>query len=245
MTPDTFVCYLGGIGLAIVLTVAACVVARRDPDGKGVIISRVLSVLLLAKGALWFYTIFTDGPWHASYGLPLYLCDFAVFVAAAACWWRSPLLVEVTYFWALAGVVQALITPDLPRTLSHLLVFQYTFGHLAVVAAAIYLVVGLKVYPRRLATVRVYLVTLLFTAVTGLVDWKTGGNYMFLQRTPHSWSILNLFGPWPWYIVVAGLVAAVFFLILNLPFWWMRRGQIEGPGQTVTTVVGVTTHRTG
>lgn len=234
MTPDTLDCYLGGIGLAIILTVAACRVARTDPGGKGIVLSRVLAILLLAKGALWFYTIFTDGPWHASYGLPLYLCDFAVFVAAAACWWRTPLLVEVTYFWALAGVVQALITPDLPHTLSHLLVFQYTFGHLAVVAVAVYLVVGLKLYPRRFAIVRVYGFTLLFTAGTGLIDWLTGGNYMFLRRTPHSWSILNLFGPWPWYIVVAGLVAIVFFLLLNLPFWWMRRAKNGDPAQTMT-----------
>jgi hypothetical integral membrane protein (TIGR02206 family) len=180
-------------------------------------------VILLAKGALWFYTIFTDGPWHASYGFPLYLCDFAVFVAAAACWWRSKFLVEVIYFWALAGCIWGLITPDLPPTLSHLLVFQYTLGHLAIVASALYLVIGLRIYPRPFAVLRVYGVTLLFTGMTAVVDLLTGGNYMFLRRTPHSWSVLNLFGPWPWYLIVAGIVAFGLFLLLNTPFWLMRR----------------------
>jgi hypothetical integral membrane protein (TIGR02206 family) len=223
MTKDTLTLYFLGIGLAVVVTAIACYYARIDPMRKGVWIAKVGSVILLAKGALWFYTIFTDGPWHASYGLPLYLCDFAVFVAAAACWWRSQFLVEIIYFWALAGCIQGLITPDLPRTLSHLLVFQYTLGHLAIVASALYLVIGLRIYPRAFAVLRVYGVTLLFTGVTAVVDRFTGGNYMFLRRTPHSWSVLNLFGPWPWYIVVAGIVAFGLFLLLNLPFWLMRR----------------------
>jgi hypothetical integral membrane protein (TIGR02206 family) len=225
MTLITLHYYIGGIVVAIVATVTFCRIARVDQDGKGITIARFLSILLLAKGLLWFYTIFTDGPWRSSYGLPLYLCDIAVFVAAAACWWRSQLLVEVLYFWALAGVIEGIITPDLPRTLSHLLVFQYALGHLAVVAAAIYLVVGLKIFPSRFAVVKVYIITILYTALTAFVDWRTGGNYMFLRRRPHSWSILNLFGPWPWYIAIAGVVAILFFLVLNLPFWFMRARQ--------------------
>jgi hypothetical integral membrane protein (TIGR02206 family) len=225
MTPTTLHFYIGGIVLAIVVTATVCRIARVDRDGKGIMIARFIAVLLLAKGLLWFYTIITDGPWHASYGLPLYLCDIAVFVAAAACWWRTQLLVELLYFWALAGVVEGIITPDLPRTLSHLLIFQYTFGHLTVVAAAVYLVVGLQMYPRRYAAVKIYIITIIYTALAAIVDWRTGGNYMFLRRRPHSWSILNLFGPWPWYIVIAGIVALLFFSALNLPFWVIRNHQ--------------------
>ena len=223
MTKDTLLLYLLGIALAAVLTAAACYYARNGPAQRAVAIAKVGSVILLAKGILWFCTIFVFGQWRASYGLPLYLCDFAVFVAAAACWWQKQLLVEIVYFWALAGVVQGLITPDLPRTMPHLLVFQYTLGHLAVVAAAVYLVAGMRLYPRRYAIARVFLFTIAFTALAGLVDWWTGGNYMFLRRTPHSWSVLNLLGPWPWYIPEAGVVALVLFLGLNLPFWLQRR----------------------
>ncbi|WP_276970419.1 TIGR02206 family membrane protein [Ferrimicrobium acidiphilum] len=238
MTPTTLHYYIGGIVVAIVATVVFCRIARVDHDGKGVTIARFLSILLLAKGLLWFYTIFTDGPWRPSYGLPLYLCDIAVFVAAAACWWRTQLLVEVLYFWALAGVIEGIITPDLPRTLPSLLVFQYTLGHLAVVVAAIYLVVGLQIVPNRFAVVKVYIITVLYTAFTAFVDWSTGGNYMFLRRRPHSWSILNLFGPWPWYIAIAGLVALVFFLALNLPFWFIRAHERQTIPSASTTEVG-------
>lgn len=223
MAPATLHWYIAGIVLATLTTVVACQIGRMDPTGKGVMIARILSIILLGKGLLWFYTTFNDGPWRASFGLPLYLCDIAVFVGAAACWWRNRFLVDLLYFWALAGVIEGVITPDLPRTLSSLLVFQYTLGHLVIISAAIYLVVGLKLYPRRYSAMKSYIVTIAYTVFTAWTDWMTGGNYMFLKRRPHSWSILNLFGPWPWYIVVAGVVGALLFMVLNLPFWHMRR----------------------
>ena len=88
------------------------------------------------------------GSFSPTTSLPLALCNMAALVAAAACWWRTALLVELTYFWGLAGTLQAVITPDLNAGFPHLVFFQYTVGHLGIVVAAVYLVVGLGLVPR-------------------------------------------------------------------------------------------------
>jgi uncharacterized membrane protein YwaF len=70
-----------------------------------------------------------------------------VIVAAVACWWQVPLLVELIYFWGLAGTLQAVITPDLAVGFPHPMFFEYVVGHLGIVLAAVFLVVGLRLTP--------------------------------------------------------------------------------------------------
>jgi len=94
-----------------------------------------------------------------------------------------------------------------------------------VVLAALFLVIGLGLQPRRDSVRRIFLLTLAFTAAIALIDLVTGGNYMYLRRVPAEGSLLSLMGPWPWYIAVGVLVASVVLVLLDAPFrLWSRRG---------------------
>jgi hypothetical integral membrane protein (TIGR02206 family) len=155
-------------------------------------------------------------------------------VAAAACWTRVAVLVELTYFWGLAGTLQAVITPDLNAGFPHLVFFQYMVGHLGIVVAALYLVVGLRITPRPGAVLRVFAITLGYTAFVGLVDGLTGANYMFLRAPPGEWTLLKVLGPWPWYIGSAAGVALVLLLALDAPFWASRRRRAAVPSLTAS-----------
>jgi hypothetical integral membrane protein (TIGR02206 family) len=160
----------------------------------------------------------------------------AVLVAAAACWWRIPVLVELTYFWGLAGTLQGVLTPDLSIGFPHLVFWQYVVGHLAIVLAALFLVVGMQIVPRRHAVPRVFATTLGYTAMVGVVDLVTGANYMFLRAPPGEWTLLRLLGPWPWYLLSATGVALILLILLDLPFWPGRRrttGNGIGPSPAV------------
>jgi hypothetical integral membrane protein (TIGR02206 family) len=132
-------------------------------------------------------------------------------------------LVELTYFWGLAGTLQAVITPDLNAGFPHLVFFQYLAGHLGIVLAALYLVVGLQIAPRPGAVVTTFAVTVAYTAFVGAVDALSGANYMFLRHPPGNWTLLKVLGPWPWYIASAAGVALVLLAALDLPFWIARR----------------------
>jgi hypothetical integral membrane protein (TIGR02206 family) len=184
----------------------------------------VLGAVLGADAVSFVVALAVQGKFSAKTSLPFALCDMAVIVAAAACWWRIPLLVELTYFWGLAGTLQAVITPDLNVGFPHLVFFQYMAGHLGIVVAALFLVVGLRIRPRPKAVPRVLGITAAYTAFVGLIDATTGANYMFLRTPPSNWTLLRVLGPWPWYVLSATGVALVLLVILDAPFWAERRG---------------------
>jgi hypothetical integral membrane protein (TIGR02206 family) len=179
---------------------------------------RLIGCALVADALVYSLGLVVAGSWSASTSLPLPLCDVGVLMAAVACWWQAPLLVELTYFWGLAGTLQGVLTPDLGAGFPHLVFFEYVVGHLGIVVAALFLVVGLRLAPRPGAVGRVFAVTALYTAFVGVVDWVSGANYMFLRSPPREWTLLRLLGPWPWYLFSAAGAALVLLFILDLPF---------------------------
>jgi hypothetical integral membrane protein (TIGR02206 family) len=217
------VAYGVSIGLGLLAGVVLCVAARRHPGRWAAAAARAIGVALVAVAVSWTIGLAVEGTWSAKTSLPLALCDVAILVAAAACWWRLPLLVELTWFWGMAGTLQAVATPDLSVEFPHLAFFQYVVGHEGIVLAALFLVVGMRIAPRRGAVTRVLAITVGYTALVGLVDAVTGANYMYLRRPPGSWTVLRLLGPWPWYIASAAGVAVVLLVVLDSPFWAGRR----------------------
>ncbi len=217
----------GAYWSAVLLTLTGGIVlaleARRRPGPWCAWAARALGALL-GVVAISFVTVqATGGAWTARADLPVALCDAALVVGAVACWWPVAVLVELTWFWGLAGTLQGLLTPDLDVGPAHLAFWQYVLGHAGIVGAALLLVVGLRREPRPGSVGRVFVISALYTAFVGLVDAVTGADYMFLRRPPGEWTLLRLLGPWPWYIVSAAGVALVLFTILDMPFWPGRR----------------------
>src|SRR5437870_11438719 len=215
--------------VAIALSTALLVVAARRRPGSWL---KVLAAVLVVDEVSWWFFLLGGGQpgSQVALSLPLQLCDVAIFIAAAALWTRRQLVVEVTYFWGLAGTIQALLTPDLPQHFPSYPYFQYYIAHGGVIAAALILVIGLRLQPRRLAMVQVAFITVAYAAVVGAVDAIAGANYMYLRAKPPSPTLLDVLGPWPWYILVAGLIGFALFAILDAPFRLARE-----PGQTSRT----------
>jgi hypothetical integral membrane protein (TIGR02206 family) len=180
---------------------------------------RAIAVVLAVDAVVFVARPLVDGDWSVRTSLPLALCDVALVVAAVACWWPGWLLgVELTYFWGLAGTLQAVLTPDLTAGFPELEFFLFVVGHIGIVLAALYLVVGLRIAPRPGAVPRVFGITAAYAALVGLFDWATGSNYMFLAAPPERASLLSVLGPWPWYLLSASAVAYGLLLLLDLPF---------------------------
>jgi hypothetical integral membrane protein (TIGR02206 family) len=215
--------YWTTVALAAAVCLATCLAARRWPGAWRVTAARVIGLALAADVVIYSIGEAVQGSWSAKTDLPLALCDVAALVAALACWWRRPLLVELTYFWGLAGTLQAVLTPDLNVGFPHLVFFEYLVGHLGIVYAALFLVVGLGLRPRPGSVPRVFAITAIYTAFVGLIDGVTGANYMFLRQPPGEWTVLRLLGPWPWYTCSAAALALVLLTLLDLPFWSSRR----------------------
>jgi len=208
--------HLGALAV-IACAISAMVVAARARPGPWI---RVLAIVLVVDEVSWWIYLLAGGVPGARLvqSLPLQLCDVAIFVAAVALWTRSRMFVEITYFWALAGTIQALLTPDLPQHFPSYPYFQYYLAHGGVVGAALILVVGLRLYPRPMAVARVGAITVAYAAVVGLIDWLTQSNYMYLRFKPPGGSLLDLLGSWPVYILAAAAVGVILFAVLDAPF---------------------------
>ena len=147
-----------------------CLDARRRPGRWTLAVAEAIGLALAAVAVSYTVGLVLAGTWSARTSLPLALCDMGVVVAAVACWWRVAVLVEITYFWGLAGTLQGVLTPDLDVGFPHLVFFQYVVGHLGIVVAALFLVVGMRIEPRPGAVPRVFSITAAYTALVGLVD---------------------------------------------------------------------------
>lgn len=221
--------HIGALAVIAVAIVLLVVAARRRP---GRWIAVLALVLVVDEVSWWIYMAAGGGEaGQRAQPLPLQLCDVAIFIAALALLTRHLLLVEVSYFWGLAGTIQALFTPDLPQHFPSYPYFQYYIAHGGVVAAALVLVAGLRIRPRPWAFVNVAGLTVAYAALVGIVDVLTGADYMYLRSKPLAPTPLDWMGPWPWYILSAGVVALVLFVILDAPFRWrpgrLREGRAE------------------
>jgi hypothetical integral membrane protein (TIGR02206 family) len=161
--------------------------------------------------------------------LPLHLTDAATIAAVIALWSGSALAFELTYFWALTATVQALLTPDLRRGFPDYRWWWFVVAHVGVVVAAVFLAWGLRRTPRAGAVPRTFLWSLGVTALAAAGTLAFDGNYMFLREPPSTGSLLDVMGPWPWYIASSAALALALFWLLDRPFDG-RRGRRRGTG---------------
>ena len=207
------------LALLVVLAVLLCVAARRAPGSWMGAVAAIIALALVIAELSWQPYVLANHTWSLGASLPVQLCDVAGFVAAAALLWRQLLLVEIAYFWGVGGTLQAVLTPDLKD--QHFPSFpylQFYVTHDLVILAGLFLVFGLALAPRPGAVRRIFLLTVAFAAVVGLIDLVTGGNYMYLRQVPASGSLLDLMGPWPWYILAGAVFTLVVLAILDAPF---------------------------
>lgn len=156
--------------------------------------------------------------------LPLDLCDLTLWVAVAAALTVNPTAVEFAYFVGVGGSSMALLTPDLWAPLWSWPTIAFFVQHGLVVTTPLVLIGSGATRPRAGSVVRVLLLLNAYAGAVALFNVWFGTNYMYLCRKPGNPSLLDYFGPWPFYIVSAELFAGLLFGALWLPF---RR--VQGP----------------
>ncbi|WP_159929633.1 MULTISPECIES: YwaF family protein [Nocardia] len=147
--------------------------------------------------------------------VPLRLTDLASMVAAYALWSHRPWAYALTYYWCLTLSTQALVSPALNSPdFPHPEFLAFWAIHLVVVWAAIYLTWGIGMHPDWRSYWLAVTVTVVWVAVTFVFNSIAGTNYGFVNGKPATASLLDVLGPWPWYLVtVAALLLAVWALM--------------------------------
>lgn len=207
--------------LASVLVLASLSVwsPRFFPRLRRADVGKVGGVALAAVWVAFQIDRLTNGfSWSSD--LPVHLSDWAVLAAVVALVTRNSFAVELVWFWALAGASWAVFTPDITRGLEAPSTWAFFALHGGAIAAALWLVLGCRIGLEPGAAVRGILATLAVTGVAGIASLVSGGNYMFLREPPSQGSLLDVMGPWPWYLLSAAALAVA--LIVTLA-WIGRR----------------------
>lgn len=162
-----------------------------------------------------------DGPVALDNLLPFHLCDIAAVIAGFALITRHPLLCALTYFWGLAATLQALITPALELGFPSLPYFSFFVQHFAIVATALFLPIvdGWRPkYPLWKSPLEIYVWSVLYLLFALAINTRLGTNFGFASHPPHTPSLIDHLGPWPWYLFSIQAFALVLFFLLALPF---------------------------
>jgi hypothetical integral membrane protein (TIGR02206 family) len=212
------VTHLGILSSVVLLAVALALVQRRLAPGSKVLRLALAAVLALDTVA-WDAFLAWRGQLTFPAHLPVEFCDATLYVLLLALFTMRPVFLELAYYWALAGTSMALLTPDLWEPFPSLSTVQFFVAHGLVVSAALYLAWSRQARPCKGSVARAMLGVNLWVAFDGTLDWLFKTNYMYLRAKPAHPSLLDLLGPWPWYLVTTEGVACGLFLLLYLPFW--------------------------
>ena len=209
------VAHLAALAVLTIAAVLAVWMPRRHPGRWVRWAARTIAATVFAGWAGEYVAQAVQGIWTVRYSLPLQLTDAVSLAAILALLTRGQLFIELLYFWAFSASLQAAVTPDLSNTFPNVSYFTYFLYHVGSIVAAFLLVFGLRHYPRPGAVWRVYGLTLAWTALAGLGDVITGGNYMYLSSKPIHNSLLNVMGPWPLYVAASAGLGLIIFLALD------------------------------
>ena len=206
--------------IAILLTVAlvglgAGILVRCGTLSAGLI--RMLGGSIIVSESVWYLHL-AMGPWTLWPGLmPFHLCDLTLWLTAigALSGWRR--MYELAYYWGLAGTTMALLTPDVQGFSWSYATIQFFVSHGLVVATLLAMAVSGRFRIIRASWVRAFLWLHFVAALLFVFNAAHGSNYLYLMSKPGGASLLDLLGPWPWYLLSADVLAAVIFILLSLP----------------------------
>jgi hypothetical integral membrane protein (TIGR02206 family) len=186
------------------------------PDAARPVALALAAMLLIQEGAQLVLTAMATGPSVAL--LPLHLCTLAVYLTAWTLVVRAQLAYELIYFWGLGGTTQALLTPDLVQGFPAPAFLFFFLGHGLVIVGVSYATFVYRLRPYPVSILRTATLTLTLAAGIYFVNLWLGTNFLYLMAKPARPSLLDWFGPWPWYwfgLLGAGLFS---FLLLYVPF---------------------------
>lgn len=201
--------------------------AKKKSEKKQHQIGIVMALFLCLSLLTWtFVRIYVEG-FDAKEHLPLHLCNLVSLVLPIFAIKRKRWMYEVLLFWILAGTSQAIITPDLAHGFPHYDYLKYFIVHCGLVIFILYATVIYKMRPTVKSIFKSFFALQVYFVAMLLVNKIVGSNYFFISEKPPHGSLLDYFGDWPYYILVAELILFPYFFLIYLPFHLTRKKTIS------------------
>jgi len=207
--------------LAVVTAIALFLIyGWKNPSEKAKRRGRHILIAVIVIGeASWHLWNIYWGHWTIQTMLPLHMCSMMINLAIIMLITRNYRLYEYVYFLGIGGAMQPVLTPEAGiYGLPHFRAFQTLTVHSALLLSGIYMTAVEGFRPTWRSFWRVFVFTNLYAAVVYVINLLIGSNYLFIMEKPATASLMDILGPWPWYLVSLEAIAFIIFFMLYLPF---------------------------
>lgn len=167
------------------------------------------------------WVLYLDGSFVVQTELPLHLCRVLGMAAPFVMYYRNRNLLGVMYFLILAGTLQANITPDVDGDFPSMRYLTYWMMHSALIVLPFYAIYVYKLKITWQDLKRSFIYINIYFVLINLFNWITGSNYFYTCDKPVSASLLDYFGPWPYYLMVTYVIGCILLFLLYLP-WYLK-----------------------
>lgn len=209
---------------------------RRSDNEKQLNISIIIAGLTLSTEMIEVIVLNFLGRYEWRTDLPLFLCDLTAVFLPFVLFKQNRKWIGILYFWSMAGTVQALITPELDEGFPSFEFLRYFAMHGGIVIAMLYSIIVFRIqinwkdFTNAIFYAQLYLIAIhIFNEI-----FRT--NYSYTLQKPAGSTILNFFGPWPWYLFWGEVLMITLFLILIMPFTLFKRTDGSRHPETFGTV---------
>lgn len=203
----------------LIYSIANNFLSTRGRNNLGLILACIPAITVLIR----MYVEYRMGEFSYLEDLPLFICRLVSFMLPILFWNKSKMLFGVLYFWVMAGTTNALITPDILFGLPHFESLFYWIIHTMLVIVILYGVFVYKWRPQKKDIFRAFVWANIYLAMVFLVNLLLGTNYSYTMHKPINGSILDYFGPWPWYLLTGQLLALILFVLFYIPFAYKEK----------------------
>jgi hypothetical integral membrane protein (TIGR02206 family) len=157
------------------------------------------------------------GGWRFPDCLPISICDATLLLSAFALLTLRTLAYELAYYLSF-GALMATVTPDLWEPFPSLSTVQFFAGHCAIVISILFLTCGGILRPTKGSARRAFMALNALVAAVASFDLLFQTNYLYLRDKPDAATLLDLLGPWPFYLIGCELIVLAVFTLLETPF---------------------------
>lgn len=168
---------------------------------------------------LYHIWMFVNDSWNVSHAIPLELCSISLVLTVVLLFTGKKIIYEILLFTALLGASQAIFTPSLNFDFPHFRFFHFFYTHLMTIWVALYFTWVKGFRPTIWSVLKLFVFLNLLLPIILLINKMVDGNYLYLHHKPKSPSLMDVLGPYPWYIFsLEGLL-----ITLSLLVWLLFR----------------------
>lgn len=173
-----------------------------------------MAISLLLIETTYHIWMLINGSWNVSHAIPLELCSISLILTVFLLLTRKKVIYEILLFTALLGASQAIFTPLLKYDFPHFRFFHFFYTHLMIIWVPLYFTWARGYRPTIWSVVKLFIFLNVLMPIIMIINKLVGGNYMFLSHKPDSASLLDVLGPYPWYILsLEGLLISLSLIV--------------------------------